>query len=142
MSGDEGRIGSLGLNAARDGVNPFATSAGRGGLYLWAIGLPLTWWGVDLASLRLLSALAGALTVLATYLLARVTFGLAVAALAGLLVAVNHFHLHFSRVAVAGGIMDALFGTVAFWLLFRGVWAPPQRGFVLSRAGIGLHLFV
>ena len=142
MSGDEGRIGSLSLNAARDGINPFTTSFGHGGLYLWATGLPLTWWGVDLTSLRLLSALAGALTVLATYLLARAMFGVAVAALAGLLVAVDHFHLHFSRLAVAGGIMDALFATVAFWLLYRGVSANRRRDFVLSGVVMGLHCYV
>jgi 4-amino-4-deoxy-L-arabinose transferase-like glycosyltransferase len=142
MSGDEGRIGNLSLNAARDGINPFTTSFGHGALYLWAMGLPLTWWGVDLGSLRLLSALAGALTVLATYLLTRAMFGVVVAALAGLLVAVNHFHLHFSRVAVAGGIMDALFATVAFWLLYRGLSANRRRDFVLSGVVMGVHLYV
>jgi len=55
------------------------------------------------------------------YLLARAMFGPLVAGLAGLLLAVNHFHLHFSRILVFAGIMDALFATVALWLLYRGL---------------------
>jgi hypothetical protein len=142
VSGDEGRIGALGLSGASGAFNPFVTTFGHSTLYLVLIGLPMQWGGIDPGHMRVMSALPGALTVPATYLLARAMFGPLVAGLAALIVAVNHFHLHFSRIIVAGSIMDALFATVAFWLLYRGVMSGRRSDWLLSGLVMALHLYI
>ena len=142
VSGDEGRIGALGLTAVAGQMFPLGTSHGHGALYLLLIGLPLHWGGIDLVHLRLMSALPGMLTVPATYLIARAMFGPTVAAVAALVVAVNHMHLHFSRIMVAGGIMDAFFATVGLWLFYRAVTGRRVLDFVLSGLVMGLHVYI
>jgi 4-amino-4-deoxy-L-arabinose transferase-like glycosyltransferase len=49
---------------------------GREGLYIWLIALAFKYIGISIFSLKLVSALAGTLTVLATYLLAKELFRL------------------------------------------------------------------
>lgn len=141
VSGDEGDMGTRALTAARGAWSPFSTVLGFSTMYLIVVGLPMLWWGTSLDVLRLMSALPGALTVPATYLLARSMFGPVVAALAAVIVAVNHFHLHFSRIIVSGNVVDALFGALALWLLYRAVTRGRTVDFVLSGLVMGLHLY-
>ncbi len=125
FGGDEGTqlVDSLNL-VARPLDNPFAT-----GWYsvptmsFLAYGAAMRVFGATVAGGRMLSALAGTFTVLATFLLARALGGRRVGWLAALLLTFSHYHIHFSRLA-SNQIFDPLVGTLALWL----VWLALQPG--------------
>ncbi len=143
VSGDEGRVGLLGLSALHGEINNmFATLFGHSTLYLFIIGYFMKMVGLNAAGLRITSALAGALTVPALYVLARHMFNVRVGLIAAALVLVSHFHVHFSRIIVAGGIQDALFATVAFYLLLTGLERRSTARLVLSGLVMGVHLYI
>lgn len=144
VSGDEGRIGSLGLSTLRgEIVSPFITTSGHSTLYLFLEGWSLGVWGTHSAfGLRFIHALAGALTVIVAYLLGRQLFDARVGLVAAALVAVSHFHIHFSRVIVAGGIMDALLAGLAVFFFWRGLQRHSTLAFVLSGLIVSLHLYI
>ncbi|MHB0869054.1 MAG: glycosyltransferase family 39 protein [Chloroflexota bacterium] len=140
--GDEGRIGALGLSTARGEINNlFATVFGHSTLYLLFIGIPEIVLGPTPFAMRLMSALPGTLTVPLVYLLGRRLFGCRVAMVSAVLLAVSHFHLHFSRVVVTGGIVDALFATLAVYFLYRGIDRGKPLDFVLCGLTVALHLY-
>jgi 4-amino-4-deoxy-L-arabinose transferase-like glycosyltransferase len=143
VSGDEGRIGSLALNTVTGQTkNMFATTYGHSTLYLFIMALPYHVFGVSPTSLRVLSAVVGTLTVPATYLLARRMFGVREAAIAAVVLLASHFHLHFSRVSVAGGIMDAFFATMAYLFFYGGLKHRRPFEFVLCGLTVGFHLYI
>lgn len=125
LGGDEGTqlVDSLNL-IARPLDNPFAT-----GWYsvptmsFLAYGAAMRIFGATVAGGRMLSALAGTFTVLTTFLLARALGGRRVGWIAALLLAVSHYHIHFSRLA-SNQIFDPLIGTLALWL----VWLALRPG--------------
>ncbi|MEJ5312284.1 MAG: glycosyltransferase family 39 protein [Anaerolineae bacterium] len=125
FGGDEGTqlVDSLNL-VARPLDNPFAT-----GWYsvptmsFLAYGAAMRVFGATVAGGRMLSALAGTFTVLTTFLLARALGGRRVGWVAALLLAVSHYHIHFSRLA-SNQIFDPLIGTLALWL----VWLALRPG--------------
>jgi len=126
LGGDEGTqlVESLRL-VARPLNNPFAT-----GWYsvptmsFLAYGAAMRVFGATVAGGRMLSALAGTFTVLATFLLARALGGRRVGWLAALLLTVSHYHIHFSRLA-SNQIFDPLIGTLALWLVWLAL--QPRR---------------
>jgi hypothetical protein len=143
VSGDEGRIGLLGMSAAKGELpNMFAMSYGHSTLYLLVIGLSMKLLGAGPAGLRITSALAGSLTVPVLYLLARHMFGVRVGLIAAALLAMSHAHLHFSRIIVAGSIQDALFATVTFYLFLTGLERRSTIRVVLSGLTAGVHIYV
>ncbi len=143
VSGDEGRIGLLGLSAVRGEIsNMFATVYGHSTMYLLVIGFFMKLFGEGPLGLRVTSALAGALTVPAIYVLARHMFNTRVALIAAALLTASHLHLHFSRIAVAGGIQDALFATVAFYFFLTGLEKRSAMRLVASALVMGLHIYI
>ena len=122
VSGDEGRIGLLALSALNGEINNMmATTFGHSTLYLFIIAALMKLSDIGPYGLRLTSAIAGALTVPALYVLTRHMFNVRTAFVAAALLTVSHLHLHFSRIVVAGGIQDALFATIAFYFLLTGL---------------------
>jgi len=101
--------------------NPFAT-----GWYsvptmsFLVAGLGMKLFGATVAGARMLSALAGTASVLATYLLVRRLAGEWVGWGAAALVAFGHYGLHFSRLA-SNQIADALLGPLVLYFLLRGL---------------------
>ncbi len=91
--------------------------------------------GPGLGGLRLASAVIGALTVPALWLLARAAFDRTTALCAAILLAALPAHLHFSRVALPH-VMDALFGTLALAGVVRGLAGAGR----LAWAGAGVAL--
>lgn len=143
VSGDEGKIGLLALSALRGELNNMmATIFGHSTMYIFAIAGAMKLLGVGPTGLRLTSAVSGALTVPALYILARRMFNVRVALIAAALLAISHFHLHFSRIIVAGSIQDAFFATVAFYFFFTGLEERSPFRFVLSALVIGVHLYI
>jgi 4-amino-4-deoxy-L-arabinose transferase-like glycosyltransferase len=143
VSGDEGRIGLLSLSAIDGEINNMlATTFGHSTLYLLIIGALMRLSDIGPHGLRLTSAIAGALTVPAVYLLARRMFNVRTALVAAALLTVSHLHLHFSRIVVAGGIQDALFATMAFYFLLTGLEKRSALRLVLSALVIGSHVYI
>ena len=101
--------------------NPFATSwYSVPTLSFLVAGLGMRLFGATVAGARMLSALAGTASVLATYLLARHLAGEWVGWGAAVLVAFGHYGLHFSRLA-SNQIADALLGPLVLYFLLRGL---------------------
>lgn len=122
FGGDEGTQALAGWHLLGPPLgNPFAT-----GWYsvptmsFLVAGLGMKLFGATVAGARLLSALAGTASVLATYLLARRLAGEWVGWGAGVLVAFGHYGLHFSRLA-SNQMADALWGPLVLYFLLRSL---------------------
>lgn len=142
LSGDEG---AAGLSAAEfvDGRrnNLFNTA-----WYSWPsfyFLLPAASIGVlgnSVFALRLPSALAGALTLLAIYPFARAAFGRKVGLASIAYLAAFHFHIHFSRLGL-NNIWDPFFFALFTALLWKG-WTSGRRTlFTLAGLVLGLSMF-
>jgi 4-amino-4-deoxy-L-arabinose transferase-like glycosyltransferase len=102
-----------------------------------AYGVSMRVFGVTVAGLRALSVLAGTVTVLTTFLLAKELWGRRVAWLAAIVLTCSHFHIHFSRLG-SNQIFDGLFITLSLWLLVRALRSRRVIGFALAGATMGL----
>ncbi|MAG35555.1 MAG: hypothetical protein CL878_04830 [Dehalococcoidia bacterium] len=132
VDGDEGRVGIQALQALRGEINnPFVTTFGHSTFYLYLIGQGMNLFGINAVGLRVTSAVAGSLTIIFTYLLARNIGGLRAAVIAGAIMTVSHIHIHFSRVVMSGNIQDALFAVAVVYFLDLG----------LRRRGVGTLAF-
>ncbi len=96
--------------------------------------------GSTLEGIRLASAAAGTLTVLAIYWLARAVFDRPTALLAALLLAAFPPHIHFSRLALLN-IADPLVGTLGLAFLGRGLARGQMRDYALGGAFLGLTFY-
>ncbi len=141
LGGDEGTWAIEGL-AMLDGrlANPFATrwfAFPSMSFLVWGVSMRV--FGETVAGVRAISALIGTASVLTTFLLARKIWGRLgdrIAWLAALVLAVGHYHLHFSRLAV-NNIADSLLVTVALWLLIDGLRSSSMMSFALAGVVIG-----
>ena len=97
--------------------------------------------GHNLVGLRATSAVIGALTIPALYVLARTLFDRTVALIAILLLATFPPHMHFSRLGI-NNIADPLVGTLALAFLARSIVHNRRVDYVLGGAILGLtHYF-
>jgi len=97
-------------------------------LYIYASMVPISIAGLTDSSVRIVSALAGVLTVLFTYFLVREAFrqsswSRSIALGASFLLAVSPWHIHFSRVASEANVA-VLFTVIASWLFFVSFRKP------------------
>ncbi|MCA9951060.1 MAG: glycosyltransferase family 39 protein [Anaerolineales bacterium] len=139
FSGDEGSAGLFAVSMLRGeannllGLGWFSFPA----FYFGIQSLSIALFGQSIEALRLTSALAGALTVVAVYWLGRVLFGRLTGVLAAIYLAVSHYHIHMSRIGL-NNVWDSLFGTVALLGLWDG-WQNGRRlSFVLCGLALGL----
>lgn len=93
--------------------------------------------GRNLVALRSVSALFGALTIPAVYLLGRAIFDRPTALLAALVLVTFPPHLQFSRFGL-NNIADPLFGTLAIAFMVRGTQSGRRVDFVLAGVSLGL----
>ncbi|HOU42483.1 MAG TPA: glycosyltransferase family 39 protein, partial [Promineifilum sp.] len=106
-------------------------------LYFTVQSAAIALFGQTVEAVRLTSAVAGALTVVALYWLGRAMFNRTTALLAALYLAASHFHIHMSRIAL-NNVWDGLFGTLAILGLWYG-WKTGRRlGFILCGLALGL----
>ncbi|GAB4269832.1 MAG: hypothetical protein Kow0080_13800 [Candidatus Promineifilaceae bacterium] len=96
--------------------------------------------GRTAAALRLPWALVGSATVTFAFLLVRRLKGLPLAVITGVLLAVYHYHIHFSRLG-SNQIADPFFLTVALWLLFVGLDEKRPLAWALSGVVTGLAFY-
>ncbi len=145
FSGDEGTQALEALRLLGPPLgNPFATGwYSVPTLSFLVAGLWMKLFGVTVAGVRMLSALAGTASVLATWLLARRLVGEWVGWGAAVLVAFGHYGLHFSRLA-SNQIADALLGPLVLYFLLRGLRSKGdvhlQGGHCLDLALAGVML--
>jgi len=105
---------------------PFTTAVdGHWAMFFSVMAAFMRALGQSVEVIRLHSALAGVLSVLATYALARQLWGGRVALIAAALLATYHYHIHFSRNAM-NNVYDALFLVLIFGWLWRG-WLTGRR---------------
>lgn len=139
---DEGHVGSEAA-CIREGkcTNFFVTGwAGQSRLaYLpYAIGVGLL--GRTALAVRLISVIAGTLSILAVYLFAREVFNAKIAWVSALLLSTLPVHVHFSRTGV-NNIVDSLTAPLILWLLFRGVKRGSTISFLAAGIVAGLCLY-
>jgi 4-amino-4-deoxy-L-arabinose transferase-like glycosyltransferase len=103
----------------------YAISAGFMGLF-----------GDDLFGLRTASVFLGTASVLLVYFLTKRLFSPRIAAVAAFLLAVSHWHIHFSRSGIH--YMQGSFATLLlFVLLLRGIDGGRRVDFLLAGFAIG-----
>ena len=93
--------------------------------------------GRGFAGLRGASALLGALTIPALYLLARTWFDRRTALAAALLLATLPPHVHFSRIGL-NNIADPLFGVLALGLIGHGLRSGSRASYALGGVALGM----
>ena len=103
--------------------------------YLQSVSIQLL--GQTTEALRITSAIAGALTVVALYWFLKQAFGRWVALTGSILLAASHFHIHFSRIGL-NNVWDGLFVAFISGALWWG-WTKNNRiGYILAGLGFGL----
>lgn len=127
FSGDEGSAGLSALDYLNGKANNLFTigwfSFPSFYFALQSVGIRLM--GQTVEALRVPSAAAGALAVVATYWLARSLFDRKTAVLAGLYMMASHYHIHISRIGL-NNVWDSLFGAVAILGFWHG-WKTGRR---------------
>lgn len=135
VHGDEAVVGAEAQRILDEGsIGPYSRHAGgqpTGPLYISALAMVVL--SPTIETLRLVSALAGVLTVLALWLVARRNLGPGTALAAAALLAVLPWHVHFSRIAyplifwpllavlLAGALAEALRGGAWRWWAVTGL---------------------
>ena len=106
-------------------------------LYFYLQSLSIQLFGQTTEALRITSAVAGALTVVALYWFLKQAFGRWVALAGSILLAASHFHIHFSRIGL-NNVWDGLFVAFISGAFWWG-WTKNNRlGYVLAGLGFGL----
>jgi len=142
LTGDEGSFGMVAVSVIKGQINNiFATGWFSFPLVSFSVlSLPIRLLGQTTLALRITSALIGALTVGALYLLARRLFNHSIALLAALFLAVLHYHIHFSRLAI-NNIWDGLFYVVILGSLWAG-WRDEKRiDYIIAGLALGFSQF-
>ncbi|MFO7917422.1 MAG: glycosyltransferase family 39 protein [Anaerolineae bacterium] len=142
FGGDEGTQGMAAVDVLEGELkNPFRTgwyAVPTMSFFVQALSLRL--FGDNVAGLRMISAIVGALTVPFTFLILRDFFGFRIGLMGALLLAFGHYHLHFSRLG-SNQIADALFAVLMFYFLNRALSSGRDRDFVLTGLVLGGSLY-
>jgi hypothetical protein len=118
-------------------LEPMPTSASFPFIFSYGQAGMVAIFGRNFLGLRALSAVIGALTVPALYLLTRELFDRLAACMAGLVLLTIPPQVHYSRLAL-NNIADPLFGTLALLFLARGLRTRRRRDYVVSGVMLGL----
>lgn len=118
-------------------LTPMPTSASFPFIFSYGQAGMVAVFGRGFLGLRALSAVCGALTVPALYLLARELFDRTTAVAAALVLLTFPPHVHYSRLAL-NNIADPLFGTLALALLARGLRTRERWAYALGGVMLGL----
>jgi 4-amino-4-deoxy-L-arabinose transferase-like glycosyltransferase len=122
FSGDEGEMGAQARAVLDGGLQDAFTTGWLSHPTLWSYvqagGLSV--FGDGVVGLRMVSALFGAATIPALYLFARRPFGVRIALAAASLLALYHFHIHFSRIGL-NNVADPFFALLAYTCLLEGL---------------------
>ncbi len=117
-------------------LEPMPTTASFPFIFAYGEWGTVALFGRNFFGLRALSAILGALTVPATYGLARELFDRRTAILAALVLLTFPPHVHYSRLAL-NNIADPLFGTLALFFLARALRRRGRLDYVLAGVMLG-----
>jgi hypothetical protein len=143
IDGDEGRIG-LTAQLTVQGLlaNPFGLWENIGALYLHFINFFISWLGASPFSLRLMPAIAGSLSVVTTYLLARQVAGKRIALLTAILLAMSHIHIHFSRTVAVSYIQGTWLIPLELYFLLSGLEKRSSWRAALGGGLLAFHMSI
>jgi 4-amino-4-deoxy-L-arabinose transferase-like glycosyltransferase len=147
---DEMALGYYGYTLFKNGTDEYGNkfpiyfeSAGdfKYGLYSYFAAVPVGLFGLNAVTTRSIAAIAGALSVIAIYYLAKEIFDKEKYALASAFVlAVAPTHIHFSRVAY-NNVLGALFGTLSILFLIRWLRKATSKRLLLLSLFFILSIF-
>ncbi len=139
LTGDEGSAGLFAASLARGEINNLFISGWYSfpSFYFAIPALSIRLFGQTTEALRLPSALAGALTVTATFLVVRAMFGRRTAWLAALYLATLPFHIHFSRIGL-NNIWDGFWYVAFVGALWYGWEHQRRNAYLLAGLALGL----
>lgn len=145
FGGDEGEMGMEARGVLEGRItNPFVTGwLSHPTLWFFLQALSLSVFGNNVFGLRALSALIGTAAIPLLFLFARPLFGRGVAFGAAILLAVFHFHIHFSRLGV-NNIVDPLLALSAFIAFFTGIRRSSSfaLGWTGAICGVAQHFYM
>jgi 4-amino-4-deoxy-L-arabinose transferase-like glycosyltransferase len=142
LSGDEASVGL----SAMDFLNGKASNLfgigwhGFPSLYYSIQALSIGALGTTSQALRIPSALAGALSVGAIYLMGRSMFGHRAGVFAACILLMSHVHVHFSRLGL-NNIWDSLWYVAALGAFWHGWKTGERNAFLLGGLSLGLSLY-
>src|SRR3989344_9557589 len=116
---------------------------GREGLFINLQALSLKVFGYYIWALRIVSAIAGILTVLGLYLLAKQLFNWQIASLSSYLMAIAFWHVNFSRIGFRA-ILAPMLLVWGFYFLWRGLSSTKFWNFAISGMfwGLGFYTYI
>lgn len=103
-----------------------------------AVGIGIL--GQTIEGLRIMAALAGALTVVGLYGLVRSLFGRITAVFAAAYLLVSHFHIHFSRIGL-NNVWDGFFLVLILGGTWHGWKTGSRRSFIIAGFALGLSQY-
>ncbi|MEW6401118.1 MAG: glycosyltransferase family 39 protein [Chloroflexota bacterium] len=139
LTGDEGSAGIVARYFAEDQINNIFRVEWYGfpSFYFAISGIFVRLLGPTLTALRISSAIAGALTVVAVFGVVRAAFGKRAGWFAAIFLATLHFHVHFSRIAL-NNIWDGFWLTVGAGALWYGWQRERRNAYILAGLSMGL----
>ena len=108
-------------------------------LFFYVFALSIKFLGADVLAVRMVTTVAGVLTVVFVYLLARELFDLRVAVLATFFLAIMRWHVNVSRFGMHG-VFTPLFMTAMFYFLVRALKGKRFLNFVAAGVMAGIRL--
>lgn len=139
---DEAQFGILGRSVL-NGSTTDLFSAGWSSIptlayYPFALGVAI--FGNSILAVRVVSAVAGTLSVLSLYLLARELFDVKVALMSAAFSSTFPLHLQFSRLGL-NNIFDLLLVTLVLWLVVRAFRRGKLASFAIAGVASGLTVY-
>jgi len=112
-------------------------------LFFYGIALSFQFLGASTLAVRIVATLAGILTILFIYLMAKEFFDVRVALVSAFLLAVSSWHVNFSRFGM-NGILTPLFATMSLYFLARALRTRHWLDYVWAglAVGLGMHSYM
>lgn len=121
----------------------YAENNGREGLFVNLVALSFKLFGQHIWSLRMVSAIAGVVTVLGLYFLAKQFFNWQIAAFSSYFLAISFWHVNFSRIGFRAILapLCLVLGVYFFWMALTKL---TRRDFILSAIfwGLGFYTYI
>lgn len=142
LSGDESAQGLEAIRVLKGNLtNPFATGwLGVPTMSFFFNSLSIHWLGQTIFALRLPWAFVGTITVLFTFLLVQQLKGTRMALVTAVLLAVYHYHIHYSRLG-SNQVADPLFLAASLYFLYRGLDQDQLFDWALAGSIAGLAFY-
>jgi len=139
LTGDEGSSGLFAVEFLKGEINNLFISGWFSfpTLHSFIQSQFILLFGQTTQALRLMSALAGALTVVLVFFTGRSMFGITGGLSAAIFLAGMHYHIHFSRIGL-NNIWDGVFVVLTLGLLWVGWQQNKRSAFLVAGLGLGL----